>query len=76
MAFFMLPGVAFSNSPMTSFSFNSGAIQFLIVVTYIHTNFILVPNRLFRQYRIFNTNYARDKECGIVTYIFKEKVFL
>ena len=28
VAFFMLPGVAFSNSAMTSFSFNSGAKQF------------------------------------------------
>ena len=28
VAFFMLPGVAFSNSSMTSFSFNSDAKRF------------------------------------------------
>ena len=30
--FFMLPGVAFSNSSMTSFSFNSGAKRFLLAL--------------------------------------------
>ena len=32
VVFFMLPGVAFSNSSMTSFSFNSGAKRFLLAV--------------------------------------------
>ena len=32
VAFFMLPGVAVSNSSMTSFSFNSGAKRFWLAV--------------------------------------------
>ena len=32
VVFFMLPGVAFSNSSMTSFSFNSGAKRFSLAV--------------------------------------------
>ena len=62
--------------PIKSLELHYPMIQFLTIVTYIHTNFILVAKMLFRQYRIVNTNYVRDKECGIVTYILKEKVFL
>ena len=37
VAFFLFPGVAFSNSSMTSFSFNSGAKRFLLLFKFKQT---------------------------------------
>ena len=55
VAFFMLPGVAFSSSSMTSFSFNSDAKRFFRLPLFLEGNFfgLLFKFKLTRTLTIF-----------------------